>query len=140
MDIKDCIEFTNGNTLCYYETVEDEQPRIRAIGSWFADKTGFYFQTEDIKSLYDQFQRNSKSEICFYKQENMNGSILRISGEFEFLSDLKLKEKFMNDIQVVKALEKMVENPGLMILWIAHGFAHLWTMENNIKPKETISF
>jgi pyridoxamine 5'-phosphate oxidase len=140
MDVKDCIKFTNGNTLCYYEAIEDDQPRIRAIGSWFADETGFYFQTEDIKFLYEQFQRNAKSEICFYKQDNMNGSILRISGEFEFLSDLKLKEQLLNNQQLMKALVKMTENPALMILRIVHGIAHFWTMENNIKPKEIINF
>ena len=140
MDIKDCISFTSGNALCYYETIEDDQPRIRAMNSCFADESGFYFQTVAIKSVLEQLQKNPKIEVCFYKQENMTGSILRISGEIEFLSDMKLKEKSLDNNQLMNNFEKMIENSGLILFRISHGVANFWTMENNLKPKEIINF
>lgn len=32
MTIQDCIKFTNENPICYVATVENDQPRVRALG------------------------------------------------------------------------------------------------------------
>jgi pyridoxamine 5'-phosphate oxidase len=45
MDFKDCVDFANETKTCYLATVEGDQPRVRALGMWYADETGFYFQT-----------------------------------------------------------------------------------------------
>jgi pyridoxamine 5'-phosphate oxidase len=42
MNINDCIKFTNENPVCLVATTENDQPRVRALGFWFADETGFY--------------------------------------------------------------------------------------------------
>ena len=140
MDIKDCIKFTNENPICFLATVEEDQPRVRALGFWFSDETGFYFQTGDTKSFYHQLKKNPKTEVCFYKPENMIGTMLRISGEVEFLNDLKLREKVLKDRPFLKSFGLTIESPELIIFRIAHGDANFWTMENNLKPKEIISF
>jgi uncharacterized pyridoxamine 5'-phosphate oxidase family protein len=140
MDIKDCIKFTNENPVCYLATVEGDQPRVRALGFWFADETGFYFQTGDNKSFYRQLKNNPKTEVCFYKQQDMIGTMLRISGEVEFLNDIKLREKVLNDRPFLKSFGLTIESPGLIIFRIAQGNANFWTMENNLKPKEILVF
>jgi pyridoxamine 5'-phosphate oxidase len=140
MDIQDCIKFTNSNTICYFETIEEDQPRIRAMNSWFADESGFYFQILDIQPVYQHLQRNPKTEICFYKQENMTGTILRIAGELEFLSDFKLKEKLKNGNNALRNFDRLPDNQGFIIFKITHGIANFLTMENNIMPKEIIKF
>lgn len=140
MDIKDCIKFTNENPICYLATAEGDQPSVRALLFWFADETGFYFQTGDVKSFYHQLKRNPKTEVCFYKHENPSGTSLRISGEVEFVNDRKLKEKVLNDRPFLKSLGLTIDSPGLIIFRIAHGSAHFWTMATNLKPKEFIKF
>lgn len=140
MDIKDCIKFTNENILCYLATSEGDQPHVRALAFWFADDTGFYFQTGDMKSFYQELKRNPKTEVCFYKHGNQSGTTLRISGEVEFLDDKKLKEKVLNDRPFLKNFGLTIDSPGLIIFRIAHGNAHFWTMETNLKPKEIINF
>ena len=140
MDIKDCIKFTNENILCYLATAADNQPHVRALGFWFADETGFYFQTGSVKSFYEELKRNPKTEVCFYKHSNTTGTMLRISGEVEFVEDKKLKEKVLNDRPFLKSFGLTIESPGLIIFRIAHGKAHFWTMETNLKPKEFINF
>lgn len=58
MDIKDCIKFANETPVCYLATVEGDQPRVRALGFWFADESGFYFQIgamKDKKFIQEQF-------------------------------------------------------------------------------------
>jgi uncharacterized pyridoxamine 5'-phosphate oxidase family protein len=140
MNIHDCIHFANENKVCYLATTEGDHPRVRALGLWFADETGFYFQTGDMKSLYLQLKENPKTEVCFYHNEDMIGTMLRVSGSIEFITDQRLKEKVLEERPFLRAFGLTVHHPGLILFRIAHGKAHFWTMENNLKPKEEIEF
>ena len=140
MDIKDCIKFTNENKLCYFATMDKDQPRVRALGFWFADETGFYFQTGDVKLLYNQLKDNRKAEVCFYKHDGELGTMLRISGEVEFVDDISLKERVLKERPFLKSFGLTINSPGLIVFRIPHGEAHFWTMENNLKPKDIIHF
>ena len=140
MNINDCLKFTNENPICYLGTVENIQPRVRALGLWFADETGFYFQSSTIKEFPNQLKLNPKTELCFYKHEGLIGTMLRISGEVEFLTDRKLKEKAIVDRPFLKSFGLTPESPELILFRISHGEATFWTMENNVKPKELIIF
>ncbi len=138
--IQDCIDFANENKVCFLATTEGDQPRVRALGFWFADETGFYFQTGSIKTMYKQLIVNPKVEACFYHREDTIGMMLRVAGEIEFISDYKLKERVLIERPFLKEFGLTIESPGLIIFRIAHGEAHFWTMENNLKPKEMIKF
>jgi pyridoxamine 5'-phosphate oxidase len=140
MNLQTCIEFVTENKLCFLATAEGDQPRVRAMGFWFADETGFYFQTGDMKSLYHQLKANPKIEVCFYKHEGTIGTTLRISGEVEFIHDLKLKERVLLERPFLKSYGLTVNHPGLIVFRITHGRAHFWTMEDNLRPKELICF
>ncbi len=140
MTIQDCIKFSNENPICYLATAENDQPRVRALGFWFADETGFYFQTGTNKEFPKQLKKNPKTEACFYKHEGMIGTMLRVAGEVEFIDDRKLKEKVLDERPFLKSFGLTIDSPGLIIFRIPHGQAHFWTMENNMKPKEFIDF
>jgi len=140
MNINDCIKFTNKNPVCYLATVEGDQPHVRALGFWFADKTGFYFQTSSFKEFPLQLAKNPWTEVCFYKHEGMIGTMLRISGKVEFLNDAKLSRKVLNDRPLLKSFGLTIDSEQLVIFRIAHGEAHFWTMRANLKPKEIIRF
>jgi pyridoxamine 5'-phosphate oxidase len=140
MDIQNCITFSNENPICFLATIDNDFPRVRAMGFWFADETGFYFQTGASKELVGQLKKNQKAEVCFYKAEKMIGTMLRISGEVEFIDTKALRERVMNDRPFLKTFGLTVDSPGLVIFRIPHGEAHFWTMENNFKPKEIIRF
>ena len=140
MNLNECIKFANANPVCYLATAENDQPRVRALGFWFADETGFYFQTSTVKEFSSQLKKNPKTEVCFYHHENPIGTMLRVAGEVEFLDDLKIREKAISDRPFLKSFGITVESPRLFLFRIAHGQAHFWTMENNLKPKEIIEF
>jgi uncharacterized pyridoxamine 5'-phosphate oxidase family protein len=140
MDIKECIQFANENPLCFLATTEGNQPRVRALGFWFADETGFYLQTGEVKEVYRQLKKNPKTELCFYHHEGTIGKMLRIAGEVEFMEDRALKERVLRERPFLKSFGLTVDSPGLIIFRIAHGKAHFWTMEDNLKPKVFIEF
>ena len=138
--IQDCIKFANENPICFLATVEDDQPRVRALGFWFADKTGFYFQTSTTKNFYRHLKQNPNTEVCFYKHKEMIGTMLRICGKVEFLDDIKLKEKVLEDRPFLKDFGVTAETPGLVVFRIPRGEARFWTMENIFKPRKSIVF
>jgi pyridoxamine 5'-phosphate oxidase len=140
MSFKECIDFTNENKLCFLATADNDQPRVRALGFWFADETGFYFQTAEIKAFYKELKKNPKTEVCFYKHDNKIGRMLRITGQIEFINDKKLKEKVLAERPFLKAYGMTIDSPALIIFRIPHGEAHFWTMADNLKPKEIIKF
>lgn len=140
MTKQDCIKFANENPVCYFATVEGDQPRVRALGFWFADETGFYFQTGGMKEMTSQLQKNPKAEACFYHHEGQLGTMLRVAGEVQFLTDRALKEKALADRPFLKNFGMTVDSPALIIYRIAHGKANFWTMADNLKPKEYIEF
>ncbi len=140
MTIQDCIQFTNENKICYVATTDGDQPRVRALGFWFADESGFYFQTSTIKEFPHELEKNPKIEVCFYQHKGTLGTMLRIAGKVEFLNDDKLKKKVINDRPFLKNFGLSENDPRLVIFRIAHGTAHFWTPENNLKSKEYIEF
>lgn len=140
MTIQDCINFANENKVCYLATIDGDQPHVRALGFWFADKTGFYFQTGAIKEFPRQLEVNPKTEVCFYHHEGMIGTQMRVTGKVEFVDDRMMKEKALADRPFLKSFGMTIDSPGLVLFKIAHGQAHFWTMENNFKPKEYIEF
>lgn len=140
MSLQDCIRFANENPVCSIATVENDQPRVRMVGFWFADETGFYFQTSSMKEFPLQLKINPKTEACFYKHEGMIGTMMRIAGEVEFLTDKKLKEKAITDRPFLKNFGLTSDSPELILFRITHGQAYFWTMANNLAPKEIIEF
>lgn len=140
MKLQDCIKFTNENPICSFATIENDQPRVRLLGFWFADESGFYFQTSTVKEFTGQLKENPKTEVCFYKQEGMAGTMLRISGEVEFLDDFALKEKAITERPFLKNFGLTPQSPELTIFRLKNGQAHFWTMENNMEPKAFINF
>lgn len=140
MDLGSCIKFANDNKICYLATCEGDQPRVRALGFWFADETGFYFQIGDVKEMYKQLLANPKVEVCFYNNDIRTGRMLRIAGSIEFLQDVKLKEKVLAERPFLKQFGLTTESKGLIIFRISHGQAHFWTMETNFTPKDILIF
>jgi len=144
MDFKDCIEFANKNPICYLATVEGDQPRVRAFGMWFADAQGFYFHTGAPKAVCRQLKENQKVEVCFYAPApppNL-GKMMRVAGEVEFLDDLALKARLLEERPFLKQMGMTEpDNPSLVVFRIYKGEAYFWTMETNMREsEETIRF
>jgi Uncharacterized conserved protein len=140
MNIQDVVKFSNENPVAYVATIDGDMPRVRALGMWFADESGFYFQTGGMKEIPHQLEKNRNVEACFYHHEGMIGKMLRISGKVEFLDDRTLKERLLEERAFLKDMGLTADSKELVIFRISHGQAYFWTMEDNLKPKEYIMF
>ena len=106
MDYQDCIKFANENPVCYIATMDGDQPRVRGFLMWFADENGFYFHTAASKEVCKQLKNNPKVELCFYAPETHPnvGKMMRVAGEVEFLNDIALKARLLEERPFLKAI------------------------------------
>jgi pyridoxamine 5'-phosphate oxidase len=135
MEYKDCVEFAGRCGTAFIATIDGNLPRVRPLALQFADERGFYFQTEPVKSFYKQIQANKHVELCFYDTEGGGlGTVMRISGEIEFVDDLELKAKLLQDRPFFKKLRiEKADDPMFVLFRVYKGEAFFWTMADNMK-------
>lgn len=141
MDFQNCVEFANKNPLCHVATSEGDQPIIRAVIMWFADDTGFYFQTQTVKALWKQLQNNKKVGLYFRDPEGAEpagiGKVMRVTGEAELIEDMKFKVKAIEEREILKKVGiTKPDDPLLALFRVYTGEAYFWTMRDNMRESE----
>jgi len=137
MNFQDCVKFANDHRVCYFATTEGNQPHVRALGMWFADDQGFFFQTESVKSVCKQLKKNPNVELCYYAPGSGAGTTMRVTGKVDFVDDLSLKSKVLVDRPFLKGLGiKGPEDPLLVVFRVSSGEAFFWTMADNLKEAD----
>ncbi len=141
MRFEDCIKFATENPITHIATVKNNQPRVRAIGLWFADSTGFYYQTSTMKHIVMQLKENPKIALGFISSDSLTQLI--VNGEAEFIDDSSTKKKLMQERPYLEEPTfggLSAESPALIIFRVAKGKAYFWTMDTNLEPKQIIKF
>jgi len=132
MDFQQYVNFANENKTCYLATVEGDQPRVRCLGMWFADETGFYFQAQSVKVMCKQLQNNPKVEVYFNTKDFSKA--MRVSGKVKFIEDREMRAKCIKERPFVKNFGiTEPENPLLAVFQIYTGEAYFWTMADSMK-------
>jgi pyridoxamine 5'-phosphate oxidase len=135
MDLKEYAQFANDNPTCYLATVDGDQPRVRAIGMWFADETGFYFQSQSVKAMIQQLEKNPKVEVYFNSQGFQK--VMRVSGKVKFIDDLALRARCIKERPFVKDFGITgPSNPLLVVFHLYTGEAYFWTRADSMKEAD----
>ncbi len=133
MDFKDCVKFANENKSCYLATCEGDQPRVRCLGMWYADETGFYFQAQNVKAMCHQLRKNPKVEIYFNAKDFSR--VMRVYGKVKFIDDdMEIRAKCISERPFVKNFG--ITEPANKLLEVFHlytGEAYFWTMADSMK-------
>jgi len=140
VQFEDCIKFANANPTSYLATMDGDQPHVRGMLLWFADQTGFYYNTGAMKDLYSQLKANPKVELCFFDPKSKSLQMMRVTGKVEFLNDLEIKKRLVEARPFLKQWNLTAESPGLIVFRVAKGEAFFWTMPTNLEPKKKIRF
>ena len=77
MNEQKIYELMNSNLGFYLATMDGDQPRVRGMMLFKADKDGIIFHTASTKDVYKQLQKNPKAELCAFK----DGAWIRIACE-----------------------------------------------------------
>ena len=137
MNLQDYIKFANDRHTCYLATVEGDQPRVRPMGMWFADETGFYFESKSVKALHKQLEKNPKVEVVFHTPE-AELPVMRVAGEVELMDDMGLRARLYEEKPRLKAQGvKGPEDPLMTVFRIHTGEAFFWSMKSSIYEDDT---
>ena len=135
MSLEEYAKFANENAACYLATTEGDQPRVRAMGMWYADETGFYFQTQSVKALYKQIQKNDKVEVYFCTPDF--SKVMRVSGRVKTIEDMELRRKCMEDRPFIKDMGITdPKDPMLAVFHLFTGEAYFWTSADSMKEAD----
>jgi uncharacterized pyridoxamine 5'-phosphate oxidase family protein len=97
MDFTDCVKFATENPITFIGTMDGDQPRVRAFGMWFADKTGLYYHTSTMKDVCKQLKKNPRVELCFCSLPGPSLRSMRVTGKVEFVEGKALEERLLRD-------------------------------------------
>ncbi len=142
MQAEQIFEILNGNPAFYLATVDGDEPHVRGMLLYKADKSGIIFHTGPFKDLYKQIMKNPKVEMCFF--DNEKNIQVRVRGKLELVEDDKLKEEISNHpsrafLQGMKAGKTQEEFfKMLSVFRLKNGKANIWTFKTNLGPKEDI--
>lgn len=140
MTKNEVFEAITQNPVFYIATVEDDQPRVRAMFLYRADEAGIIFHTATAKDVYKQICKNNKAELCF----SCDGTQIRISGELELIDDNNFKDEIVEHPS--RAFLKAWKEKGafknfyeaIAVFRLKNGTACPWTMDKNFAPKEKV--
>lgn len=136
MNLQDCIAFARQHPVCFLATLEHDQPHVRAFLAWFADETGFYFETFASKDVYRQIRANPKVEICFFNHGDLaSAKTLRVTGVAETVNDPVLRDRLFREWPWLREWASGPEDPLVQILRVAHGEAFFWTMADVLRER-----
>ncbi len=83
-------------------------------------------------------KNNKNVELCFYNYEGGGlGEVMRVSGEIEFVNDLELKARLIQERPFFKVIGIQKPDDPLFVLFrVNKGEAFFWTMADNMKESE----
>ncbi len=132
MSFEEYVKFANENSMCYLATVEGDQPRVRAMGMWYADETGFWFQAQSVKAVYKQIKENEKVEVYFCTPKF--SKVMRVSGKMKIVEDMEVKKKCIAERPFLKNMGiTEPDDPLLAVFHLYTGEAFFWTMADSMK-------
>lgn len=135
MDFEEYVKFANEHPICSVATVEGDQPQVRMLGMWFADKNGFYFSTNKAKAVYRQLSDNPKVALTFYAPPESPpgqggtmdvGTMMRVIGTAEFIDDAAMKERLLTERPFLRPFAENV-----VIFCVKNGEAWFWTFADS---------
>lgn len=137
------FELMQKNPVFHIATVEDNQPRCRAMFLYKADEDGIVFHSGSMKPIHNQISKNPRVEFCF--NDMQKGIQLRVAGELEIITDKTYKDevcehptrKFVKDWRDSGTLGNFYET--FQVYRLKSGKATIWTMATNFAPREEIT-
>ncbi len=138
MNFKEAIDYANQNPMTWLATTEGNQPHVRGLLLWYADETGFYYHTGNIKRIYDQLIANPKVELafCVPGEKIGDGSMMRITGEVEFIEDKYITKNLFTERSWLNDVKAQFPDLKVVIFRVGKGSIQYWDMSLNCKEKE----
>jgi pyridoxamine 5'-phosphate oxidase len=140
MELNELLKFVTDNPLSFFATSDGDQPKVRALQLFSADKTGLYYSMDANKDVYKQLKGNPKVEVCFFDPKSKGGDMVRVTGRVEFVQDTEMKRKVIEARPFLKQMGITAESPGFIVVKVANCEAQHWSRAAMMEPKKYVKF
>ena len=127
MERKEILDFVRRNPISHMGTVEEGEPRVRAMQTAHIADDGLTFCTGAHKPVCKQLLTNSGVELSYWCAED--GIQIRLRGQMEHLEDVELKKHIVET--TFTFLKPVVEEHGyelLALFRLAAGEYRTWDL------------
>jgi len=136
------FDLLNSNLAFHLATIENGEPRVRAMKLYKADETGIVFHTGDFKDVYRQIIANPNVQMCF--NDAKTGIQVRVRGFLEEVMDRDFKDEIIN--HPTRAFLKRLRGNSdaeafynsIRVFRMKNGIANIWTFDVNSASKDDI--
>ena len=137
MSSEEIFALINSHPVFHLATVEGDQPRVRGMLLFRADKNGIVFHTASTKDVFKQIMANPKAEMCF----SCGDVQIRVTGVLEQNHDPKLREEIFAHPtrKFLQAWKEKGIDDLMQVFVLKNCTAVTWTMATNFEPKEKIA-
>ena len=137
MTANDIFELIGKNPVFHLATMDGDQPRVRGMLLFRADKNGIVFHTASTKDVFRQIMANPKAEMCFSCGEIQ----IRVTGVLELNEDPALREEIFShpSRQFLQAWKDNGLDNLMQVFVMKQCTAVTWTMATNFEPKKMIT-
>ncbi len=132
-NMKDNIfAFLASHPVFFLATSVNNEPRVRAMRLYHADKNGIIFNTSTAKSLHQQLRSNPAVELCFYDDED--GVQVRIRGKALLVED-QMKNEMAQAAPALAAVIRTHDQNQLAVYRVSECTARVWKTDDDFIPK-----
>ena len=127
--MKQIIDFLIENPVQFLATVGlDGKPKVRPFQFMLEEKGKLWFCTGNKKDVYAELQKQPYIEISVTSSSN---AWLRLSGKVIFENNFPIKNKIIEQNELVRSIYKKGDNPDFEVFYLTEGNATIADFSGN---------
>jgi len=99
----------------FFATCDEEHPYVRPMLLLYVDKK-FWVATGANDAKTPQLKNNPHFEFCYFIEKEQDHGYIRGSGVVEFIADLNLRKKFIDNFGYIRHYWQKPDDPNYMLL------------------------
>ena len=139
MTRSEILDFVRKNRTSHMATLENGEPRVRAMDTPVVDDSGLIFLTGSVKSVCKQLIADPSVELSYLDSES--GVQLRIRGRMERLDDQDMKKQIVETrFTFLKPIAERFGWDAFVLFRLSSGTASTWSGADSGGGVETFTY
>ncbi len=115
------VRFLKENPVQFLATIGlDGKPKVRPFHFMMEDDGKFWFCTSNRKDVYAELKNEPYVELSVASPEH---TWLRLAGKVVFENNMTVKNRIMEENEVVRSIYRMADNPVFEVFYLAEAIA-----------------
>lgn len=133
--MQEVFDFLAANRVVFLATSDQGRARVRPFQYQFEQDGRLWFGTAKNKEVYKQLQQDNRMELSCMSQDM---ATLRLMGEANLDEDMAVKERIIQENELVRNIYESADNPDFAVFSIDHGSAYMFDFSPN--PPKSFTF